>query len=154
MLQGGVTMQNNRGFTLIELMVTIAVLAVIAMMAAPSFQSVIYANELKTGTDQVLFILNDTKNNARLTRQTSVLKLDSSYSVPSTDKKFDISTGLGANLSLVTDVKAISFLANGQIQTAEKEYPVCISIKHNKSLKIESVTISQLGFVTKSTTSC
>ncbi|MFW1799740.1 Tfp pilus assembly protein FimT/FimU [Acinetobacter nematophilus] len=147
-------MRNNRGFTLIELMVTIAVLAIMAMIAAPSFQSLIQTNELKTGTDQVLFILNDAKNNARLTRQTSVLKLNSSASVPSTDKTFDMSTGLGANLSLVTDVGTISFLANGQIKTTKGEYPVCISIKHNKSLKVESVTISQLGLVTKSKTSC
>lgn len=35
----GVTgMRPVRGFTLIELMVTIAVLAIIAMLAAPSFQ--------------------------------------------------------------------------------------------------------------------
>lgn len=30
-------MKKNKGFTLIELMVTIAVLAIVAMMAAPSF---------------------------------------------------------------------------------------------------------------------
>lgn len=37
-------MQINRGFTLIELMVTIAVLAIVIVIAAPSFTSVIQSN--------------------------------------------------------------------------------------------------------------
>ena len=40
-------MGNNRGFTLIELMVTIAVFAIIAMMAAPSFRTMQINQKLK-----------------------------------------------------------------------------------------------------------
>ncbi|EOZ4902993.1 type IV pilin protein, partial [Acinetobacter baumannii] len=36
----------QEGFTLIELMVTVAVMAIIAMMAAPSFTQTIRKNEL------------------------------------------------------------------------------------------------------------
>ncbi|WP_180177033.1 Tfp pilus assembly protein FimT/FimU [Acinetobacter sp. YH12039] len=147
-------MQKNNGFTLIELMVIIAILAIVASVAAPSFQSIIQNNELKQGSHKLLIALNDAKNNARLTRQVSVLKLDSSYSVPATAKSFDVSAGLGTNLELEKDVKAISFLANGQIQTEEAEYPICIAVKHSKSLKVESLTISQLGLVTQAKTSC
>ena len=156
MLSGGAMQQTNKnqGFTLIELMVTIAVMAIIAMMAAPSFQSVIQANELKAGVDKVLFVLNDAKNNARLTRQVSILKLDSSYSVPSTDKEYDFGSDVGKNVSLVAQDKAISFLNNGLIQTTAKNYPVCIAVKHNKSLNIEYISITQLGFITRSKTSC
>lgn len=146
--------RKEQGFTLIELIVTIAVLAIVASIAAPSFQSVIQGNELKTGTDKLLFILNDAKNNARLTRQVSVLRFDSSYSVPSTDKVYDLGTDVGKNVSLVTEDKAISFLANGLIQTTSKEYPVCIGVKHNKSLNVEYVSVTQLGFITRSKTSC
>ncbi len=40
-------MQNkHKGFTLIELMVTIAVMAIIAMMAAPSFTGMVRSNQL------------------------------------------------------------------------------------------------------------
>lgn len=148
-------MRFFRGFTLIELMVTIAVLAVLAVIAVPSFQSLIQRNELKKGIDKILFTLNEAKNNARLTRQISVLKLDSSFSVTSTAKSFDISTGVGTNLELQNNnVKAISFLANGQVQTEKAEYPVCISVKHSKSLKVESLTITQLGLVTRALKSC
>lgn len=148
-------MQLKRGFTLVELMVTIAVLAIIAIMAVPSFQSVIQNNELKKGVDKILFSLNEAKNNARLTRQVSVLKLDISYSVPATAKIFDLSTGLGTNLELQNNnIKAIYFLANGQVQTENAAYPVCISIKHSKSLKIESITITQLGLITRALKTC
>lgn len=40
-------MRFVRGFTLIELMVTIAVLVIVAMMAAPSFINIIRTNQLK-----------------------------------------------------------------------------------------------------------
>ena len=105
--------------------------------------------------DKILFSLNDAKNNARLTRQVSVLKLDSSYSVPAPAKIFDLSTGLGTNLELQNNnVKAIYFLANGQVQTENAGYPVCISVKHSKSLKIESITITQLGLISRALKTC
>ena len=149
----GGSMQKSRGFTLIELMVTIAVLAIIAMMAAPSFQSLIQANELKKATDNILFNLNEAKNNARLTGQTSVLKLDSSYSVPASAKSYS-SYDLGKKASLVASDQAISFLATGLIQTTAKSYPVCIKVKHNVSLKFEYITVTQLGLITRSKTEC
>ncbi len=150
---GGIV-NKNKGFTLIELMVTIAVLGIIAAMAVPSFQSVIQKNELKKGTEYVLFILNDAKNNARLTRQISVLKLGSPFSVPSTAKEFDVGADIGKNVALISDDKAVSFLANGLIETTAKNYPICISIKHSKSLNSEYISITQLGFITHSQTSC
>ena len=121
-------MKKNKGFTLIELMVTIAVLAIVAMIAVPSFQSVIQANELKDGANKVLFILNDAKNNARLTREVSILKLDSSFTAPTTAKVFDASTNVGKNVTLVSVDKAISFLASGLIETTAKKYPICITV--------------------------
>lgn len=151
----GGSMQKNKGFTLIELMVIIAIIAIVASIAAPSFQSLIQGNELKKGVDTILFSLNDAKNNARLTRQVSILKLDSSYSIPATAKGFDLSAGLGTNLELQTNnIKAIKFLANGQIQTENAKYPICISVKHSKSLKVESMTITQLGFITRALKAC
>jgi type IV fimbrial biogenesis protein FimT len=47
-----------RGFTLIELMVTVAVLAVIVTLAAPSFASLISGNRMTTRTTELIGALN------------------------------------------------------------------------------------------------
>ena len=62
MLPWGGSMQNkHKGFTLIELMVTIAVMAVIAAIAAPSFQAQIYNYELKKELNELASVLNEAK---------------------------------------------------------------------------------------------
>ena len=147
-------MKKNKGFTLVELMITLAVLGIIMAIAVPSFQSLIQGNELKDGANKVLFILNDAKNSARLTREVSVLKLDSSFNAPTTAKVFDATANVGKNVTLVSVDKAVSFLASGLVETTAKKYPICITVLHDKSLKTEFISITQLGFITRSTSAC
>ena len=66
-------MKKNKGFTLIELMITIAVLAIIATMAAPSFQTMIYNYELKKDFKELVYILNDGKSTSRVSNQTVLI---------------------------------------------------------------------------------
>lgn len=47
-----------RGFTLVELMVTIAVAAILIMIAVPNFSSIVNANRLTTAADAVVGGLN------------------------------------------------------------------------------------------------
>ena len=63
-------MRKIQGFTLIELMVTIAVLAIIAGMAAPSFQAQIYNYELKKELNELAFVLNEAKASSKALNQT------------------------------------------------------------------------------------
>ena len=64
-------MQNkHKGFTLIELMVTIAIMAVIAAIAAPSFQAQIYNYELKKELNELASVLNEAKASSKALNQT------------------------------------------------------------------------------------
>lgn len=69
-------MRNNRGFTLIELMVTIAVMAIIAMMAAPSFGNLIAEKRLESDTRELALILGDARGQAATLRKNITIKFE------------------------------------------------------------------------------
>ena len=101
MLFGG-SMQRtkkNHGFTLIELMVTIAVMAIIAMLAAPSFADLIAKQRLESTTKQLLNILTTARSQAILLRQATTVNLDSSNPDTGTVLNGNVISG-GANNSL------------------------------------------------------
>lgn len=70
---------DARGFTLIELMVTIAVLAVLASLALPSMQSVIESNRLTTQANSLLTAFQLARSEAvKLNREVRICARDSS----------------------------------------------------------------------------
>lgn len=61
------------GFTLVELMVTLAVLVILATLAAPSFSDLIVKSRLRGATDDVVNLLNASRiNSVKLQRQINV----------------------------------------------------------------------------------
>ena len=69
-------MGKNRGFTLIELMVTIAVFAIIAMMAAPSFSGMMTEQKLNSSTRELGLAINQAKSQAAMMKTTVALCLN------------------------------------------------------------------------------
>jgi type IV fimbrial biogenesis protein FimT len=65
----GGSMQKEKGFTLIELMITITILAIIAMLAAPSFGDMIIQQNMKKSTNELIGVLNQTRARAALERR-------------------------------------------------------------------------------------
>lgn len=55
---------SHRGFTLIELMVTIAILGILIMLAVPSFQALIASSRLTTATNDLIGAFAQARSNA------------------------------------------------------------------------------------------
>lgn len=60
----GKSVQENKGFTLIELMVTIAVLVIVAMMAAPNMMQLVYKKQLETEARDLAMTLSNVRGTA------------------------------------------------------------------------------------------
>ena len=79
-------MQNkHKGFTLIELMVTIAVMAIIAMMAAPSFGNMLNRKRLEANTKELMLVLSQARSQAVLLRTNTVVQLNGSTTASPTN---------------------------------------------------------------------
>ncbi|WP_330890516.1 prepilin-type N-terminal cleavage/methylation domain-containing protein [Rudaea sp.] len=64
---------RQSGFTLVELMVTLAVLVILAMLAVPSFNDLIEKSRLRGATDDIVNLLNQSRVNAvKLQRDVNV----------------------------------------------------------------------------------
>jgi len=71
--------KSEDGFTLIELMAVIAVLAIILMVAVPSMRGLIHRNQLRTETSRLLSAINLTRSEA-ISRNTVVSLCPSAFS--------------------------------------------------------------------------
>ena len=70
--------RSTGGFTLIELMLVIAVLSITVLIAGPSFQRAIHSNQLRTETSRLLSAINLARSEA-ISRNTIVSLCPSSY---------------------------------------------------------------------------
>ena len=98
MLSGGSMQQTkkNQGFTLIELMVTVAIMAIIAMMAAPSMANLLEKQRFQQKERDLLSFFTQAKSQAILKRTDVTLDLNSTSG--NTDTTF--SWYKGSNLTL------------------------------------------------------
>ncbi|MDI7712262.1 prepilin-type N-terminal cleavage/methylation domain-containing protein, partial [Acinetobacter baumannii] len=67
----------QEGFTLVELMVTIAVMAIITLMAAPSMSNLLESKRLDANQRDLINTLSEAKSQAILGRQNVSVNLNS-----------------------------------------------------------------------------
>jgi type IV fimbrial biogenesis protein FimT len=115
---------DNRGFTLMELLVTLTVLGIVMTLAAPSFASFVLSNRLKTTAFELVVSLNYArseaiKRNVDATVTPSISGWSGGWSVQSagqTFKTFDAPGGIQINpvADGVASTAALTFKRNGR----------------------------------------
>lgn len=111
-----------RGFTLIELMVTLAVFAILVTVAVPSFRDVIENNRLATEVNRILSSLSYARSEAvRLSDEVTVTAINGSFAngwcvhqgadctAATTLRVFD-----GAELAYAAGANQVTFNARGE----------------------------------------
>lgn len=141
----GSKMKKNIGFTLIELMVTIAVLAVIAMLAAPSFGNLIEGRNLKKSTQELAGVLNQARVQAALERSDVTVNLASlsSETIPA-DTETELNWKPSGNSELTSAIKSVTYNLTGGIdETAEVDFTIC-----SKGIgKSSVISVSSMGTI-------
>ena len=139
------------GFTLVELMVTIAVMAIIAMMAAPSMSNLLESKRLDGNQRDLINTLSEAKSQAILGRQDVSINLNSTaLNTPtSLNWKADSNNSLelkniaadGTQSSLIATT--LTFNANGVITNITQD--TLLSICNSKINKKKILILTKLG---------
>ena len=118
-------MRSVRGFTLIELMVTIGVMAIIAVIAVPSFNSMLLKQNLNASTRSLVITLEKARSKAALERRPVDVNLDPSNlldpsapeeKVDPLTKNYTIYWKPSGKATLISTTKLITFRADGMVQ--------------------------------------
>ncbi|WP_104489444.1 pilus assembly FimT family protein [Acinetobacter indicus] len=137
--------RRQNGLTLIELMVTIAILGIIATMAAPSFNNMIMNQNLKASTNSLVQEIKKARATAILNKQSVTLNLDSTNSDTYSSLNWAPSGDVRLKDSLHTQ---LIFDGNGQLTTFNtfSEIELC---KKNGVTDSKKITLTLLGQVEK-----
>ncbi|MEE9885437.1 MULTISPECIES: prepilin-type N-terminal cleavage/methylation domain-containing protein [Acinetobacter] len=131
----GITPQE--GFTLVELIVTIAVMAIIAMMAAPSFTQLMAKQKLNANTRELISALSQGRSQAVLLRTNVTVHL-----VAGTNTNIDFywEPTSGNQVTAPTSISSITFGQDGSLISgisANTDFVICNSIaKTQKSFAL------------------
>ncbi|MGE8557210.1 MAG: pilus assembly FimT family protein [Acinetobacter sp.] len=140
--------RKEQGFTLIELMITIAVLAIIATMAAPSFTQTIRKNQLTSDTRDFVNLLAETRSEAIFKQGERILAVDNSVST--FYKKW-----IPNHVTKQSGDASVTFNRLGQSTITGNGQ--CFIFKHNSDAALKSYVYVQKGgtvIYNKMATSC
>src|SRR5690606_19001485 len=134
----GGSMQKEKGFTLIELMVTIAVLAIVAMIAAPSFGDLIAKRKLDTTARDFALVFGEARGQAISLRKNITIKLTCPTETDPSTSEINVvcpantattSSWISPNddIELTSDAIDVIFTGLGTAKQREKlvDNPVC-----------------------------
>ncbi len=137
-------MRKIQGFTLIELMVTIAVLGIIATMAAPSMNRIVEKQQLILTTKELSNTLLEARSKAVLIRKDVTVTLNDATksSKDNTDIQIYWNPKNGNTLTS-TSVTSVIFTPYGILKDTTIDSDLMICNSHLKIKKI--ITVTRMG---------
>ncbi len=149
----GITPQE--GFTLVELIVTIAVMAIIAMMAAPSMSNLLKSKRLDTNQRDLISTLSEAKSQAVLGRQNVSVNLNSAASntatllnwQPTSNNTLTLKNIAADNTQSSLAITTLTFNANGVVSNITQDALISIcNSRINKKKKFYTYKTWSFGF--------
>ena len=135
--------RQAQGFTLIELMVTVAVLAIIVVMAAPSFGEMLSNQNLNRSTQELIATLKDARARAVLERKEVTVELNKN---PKDSTSTVLKWQPAGDAILKSTTVSIVFNLSGGVKNATTDtgFTVC-----NKSggTKSKTFSVSPMGMI-------
>lgn len=139
------------GFTLVELMVTIAVMAIIAMMAAPSMSNLLESKRLDGNQRDLINTLSEAKSQAILGRQDVSINLNSTASNTPTSLNWKIASNNTLELKNIAangtqsslTATTLTFNPNGVVSNITQD--TLLSICNSKINKKKILILTKLG---------
>lgn len=142
--------ENNKalGFTLIELLVTIAIIAIIAMIAAPSFSNTLANQKLNSSARELFSTLTQARSQAVLLNKEITVTLNSTLTNTQTELYW--SPASGNSLTAPATVPTLVFQANGTLKSNSSGDPFVntkFEICSAKLKKNKAITLTRIGAV-------
>ena len=128
----------NQGFTLIEVLIVIAIIAIVASIAAPRFQNTIQAQSLNAQAKDLILLLNTARSQALTLRQEANVHINSDMNDTGLD--FNWQSEKKNKIVEKTSQFTITFLPNGTVKgfnTSTTSISLCNSVlKKSKKIRI------------------
>lgn len=108
---------NERGFTLVELMITVALLAIVATIAVPNFTQFIRNNQVQAQSDELLKFLQYARGQAVANKRNYVVNLENwqvARAGAAAERTLQLSDKITLSKSTVTDNK-VTFNPMGMV---------------------------------------
>lgn len=134
---------GQNGFTLVELMVTIAVMGIIAVMAAPSFSDMLQKQNLNKSSKQLIAVLSKARSQAALERSRVTVNLNSTAA----DTADTLNWSPSGKSALKSTTTTLVFLPTGLVDgvVGDVNFTICDNSTNAKYSK--NISISRMGTV-------